>query len=297
MRFLILDTETTGFVPKVHRVMEVACMVMDDRVVRTEVEHLLSLPPGVEIPVAIQRLTHIAPEDLVGKPTFAEILPELQKLLTPETILVGQNIPFDLGMLRGEGWDLTEHPWIDTSMLASIVFPELESYSLGFVSDVLGLTHTPRHRALGDVRATSELLLRCIDRLESLSVDRVAELRTIAARGPEGYRRFFEGLNARGTDLPSWLHPSQESTRRAAEPIKLMPPTEGGVHLVEESLNGGVTEGVLHGMPEHTWLAVKNIEAMTERLSIPHDVVILVPPEFLLSARRRDALQIGRAHV
>jgi DNA polymerase III subunit epsilon len=112
LRFLVLDTETTGFVPKTHHVIEYACIVMENGVVTETVDELLALPEWETIPETIQQLTQISPEDLAGKPTFADILPRLSSLLTEETILVGQNIPFDLGMLAGEGWNIKEHPWL-----------------------------------------------------------------------------------------------------------------------------------------------------------------------------------------
>jgi DNA polymerase III epsilon subunit-like protein len=56
-------------------------------------------------------------------------------------------------------------------MLAPIVFPELKSYSLGFVSDALKLPHEPKHRALGDVRATAMLLAACFERFTMLPAE------------------------------------------------------------------------------------------------------------------------------
>ena len=48
--------------------------------------------------------------------------PDIQSMMTPETIIVGQNIcPFDVGMIKGEGLDLdySAHRYFDA---ASIVF-------------------------------------------------------------------------------------------------------------------------------------------------------------------------------
>lgn len=296
---LILDTETTGFVPKIHRVMEFACIrtkqsgSADPRKEGSKdprgqeiFETLLSLPPDSEIPSAIQILTQIKPEDLIGKPTFHDILPRLQAMLTPETVIVGQNVQFDLKMLRGEGWDLIDHPWIDTSMLASIVYPELESYSLGYMSTVLKLNHTPKHRALGDVRATAELLGKCIERLEMLSEDDLKILQDIAERGPESYRRLFAALKSSNSKTrPEWLEGARVRHRRGSDKqsIGLDPAGDEDVRLIAEPLDPQFVPSLIASAKDRTWIAVKNIEAILRRVEIPEAVTVLHPPELLLS--------------
>lgn len=289
---VVLDTETTGFLPKVHRVMEYACNVVEGGKVTEEFDQLFSLPDGSEIPQAVQVLTHIYPEDLVDKPTFEETLPKIKKLCPKDCIIVGQNVGFDIGMLRGEGWDLTELPWIDTSMLASIVFPELSSYSLGHLSKELKLNHDPPHRALGDVRATLELLSRCVERLESLPAKDGKVIQELAARGPKGYQEFFAALTFAGKSAPKWLSTEQKKSKKKCEPIGAdWPlPKKGTVQLIEEPLDPGFIPSVIAGLSGVRWLAVKNIEAMAERCECPKDVTILCPPEFVLSSAAKERL-------
>lgn len=299
LTFLVLDTETTGFVPKTHRVMEFACVKVESGEIVAEVDQLLSISETNDIPLAIQRLTHITPEDLTGKPTFMELLPTLESLLTPETIIVGQNVQFDLGMLRGEGWDLTERPWIDTSMLASLVFPELQSYSLGFMSDALGLDHTPRHRALGDVRATLQLLQKCADRLLDLPEKELSILRSIAKKAPTAYRQFFSALPpSRATSAPQWLtshikasplDADQKGSGFESREIRPADPITA-VFLEEEPLNPEFVGERMQSLQPHEWFAVKNIESTLRRYDVPLSVTVLYPPEFLLSEEKAEAL-------
>lgn len=299
LSFLVLDTETTGFVPKTHRVIEFACVKIEGGKKTAEVDQLLSISATNDIPLAIQRLTHITPQDLTGKPTFAELLPSLESLLSPETIIVGQNVQFDLGMLKGEGWDLTERPWIDTSMLASLVFPELQSYSLGFMSDALGLDHTPRHRALGDVRATLQLLEKCAGRLSELPETSLEKLRSIAGRAPTAYRTFFEALpRSVAVAVPSWLasHTRKSSALAplpqagfTAREIRVSEPMTS-VSLQEEPLNPEFLAERIQSLLPHEWFAVKNVESAVRRYDIPPSVTVLYPPEFLLSEEKAKAL-------
>ncbi len=298
LSLLILDTETTGFVPKTHRVIEYACVTLKDGKVENEYEQLLSLPEGQEIPAVVQVLTRIRQADLSGKPTFESILPTIKAMLTPDTIVVGQNVKFDVAMLRGEGWDLSEHPWIDTAMLASIVYPELKSYSLGYMSDVLGLTHTPKHRALGDVRATMQLLELCVERLESLSEKDLEALQALAKKGPESYRRLFSSLRSAGKKTrPKWLtlskHSSPEESDKSIPATELKSINKNTIELVQESLCSATLESVIAGAKNPTSprlrgtggaiIAVKNLDAALRRVELPDSVVVLPQPEMLLS--------------
>ncbi len=291
IRLLVLDTETTGFVPKVHRVMEYASAIIEDGKLVHEYEQLLELPDGAEIPEAVQVLTRIYPEDLLGKPTFADILPKIEEMLTPDTVIVGQNVKFDLGMLRGEGLDLTERPWIDTAMLASIVFPELSSYSLGYVSKALTLDHTPPHRALGDVRATVQFLAACWERLRELPAEDIAAIKDLAARGPEGYMRLFSMLESTKKTRPSWLK-APHTPPATTTGVFVNPPPEGTVQLLEEPVDAAFISSVLAGLSGTTWCAVKNIEAAVGRHAETQDLTVLYPPEFLVSeASKKEFLR------
>jgi len=289
LRFVVLDTETTGFVPKTHRVMEIAAVAIENGKIVEEFESLLSLPPGADIPIAVQILTKITPEDLKGKPTFDEVLPKLKKMVTKDTILVGQNLAFDASMLRGEGWDIADRASIDTAMLASLVFPELPSVSLGFVSEVLKLNHSPKHRALGDVRATAELLMKCVERLEELPKKTMDEMKVIAAKASEGYRRFFESLEGKGKKSPAWLSELSHARATKAEAIELSAPTEGAA-LVEEPLTADATAGIIAGLKGNMWFAVKNVDALLRTWQVPKNVHVVVDPERRIDAKKKSAL-------
>lgn len=280
---LVLDTETTGFVPRVNRVIEFACMRVEKGNITDTYEQLIGIDG--EIPPHVEVLTQIQTADLQGKPRFENMLPTIEKFLTPDTIIVGQNIGFDLRMLKGEGWDLTAHPWIDTSMLASIVFPELHSYSLGYLSTVLTLNHEPRHRALGDVRATLELLEKCCERLGELPPAALEELQQFAKRGPQGYREFFTALTSTGKKKPVWLKRERKPTYALPKekPMALSDIRLGTVELLEESLDPHCLGAVIRALQEKKGahvVAVKNLEATIRRFDLK-DIAIIYPPEFL----------------
>ncbi len=281
---VVLDTETTGFVPRTHRVIEYACVALSEGKPVSEYEQLLSIP--ADIPPHVQVITNIRNEDLVGKPAFADIHAKIAAMVTPETLVVGQNVRFDIGMLKGEGWDLSAQPWIDTSMLASLVFPELASYSLGYLSEVLKLNHEPKHRALGDVHATVELLAKCWERLCQLPAASRAQLQSIAMRSPAGYRMLFAALEgeATGKAKPTWLKRgiTRDTATRPADAV----PSEaekGSVCLLEEDLDPHFVLRCLQpAKGKRRWVAVKNLEAWVRRFGTPSGSCVLFPPELVL---------------
>lgn len=279
--FTVLDTETTGFVPRVHHVMEFACMRAEKGKVVEEYEDLLSVPD--EIPPHVQALTRIRPADIAGKPVIGDRKAAIEKAIGAHTLIVGQNIQFDIGMLKGEGIDLSGRANIDTSMLASLVYPEFPSYSLGYVSQVLKLNHEPVHRALGDVRATLELLGACWERMCSLPKKQLDDLRDVLSRASAGYRLLAEALPEKGGSLKLTM-PGPEHCAECSQKHALIPPKKGSVAFQEEDLHPAFLHRVLRDATEgkgRTFVAVKNIEALLRRCMMPDGVSVLFPP-FLL---------------
>lgn len=294
LRAIILDTETTGFVPKTHRIIELAWVLVEDGRVVREFESLLSIPDP--IPPMVEVLTHIATEDLQGKPTFADVVGELQAALTPETIVIGQNIPFDISMVKGEGLDLSGYPTFDTAMLASLAFPEARSFSLSYLSRILGLPHEPVHRALGDVRATTALLEACWQRFSELSDEQLTAMRTLFMKSSPGYQALAAVLPAKGTTkAPAWLKVERgRPTERSTEAIDLALPAVGSVVIREQTV-GADSIGQLLSTPlgkkeKRRIIAVKNLESTLRQVVLPKDAAAIYPAQFLLESAAKDRL-------
>ena len=226
--FVVLDTETTGLLPHVHRVIECAVTRFENGEKVAEYDSLYRIEG--EIPPHVQALTHIRPGDLAGKPAFREEAQRLQSLLAG-AVVIGHNIPFDLSMIAGEGIELENPSWIDTAMMASLLFPELESWSLSYLSTVLQLSHEPKHRALGDVHATAALLMKEWERLSEFTPALLREVQHIAERGPEGYALLFSSAKAKGKRRPIWL-PTKPLPPPPLPPLLL----RSGIHLSLYSL-------------------------------------------------------------
>lgn len=292
---VVLDTETTGFIPKVNRVIEYAHVVYRDGKEVDTYEELYNIP--AEIPGVVQIITRIKPDHLEGKRTFDDARDEIVKRMGEDTIIVGQNVSFDIRMLGGEGIDLKDRPWIDTSMLASLVFPELESYSLGYMSSVLNLNHEPVHRAMGDVHATLEMLSKCWERLLELPQEMVLDIKATMSKSSPGYRILFDALpTGEATEKPEWMTmPTPKKVPPSMRKITLNKPEVGTVDMIEEPLDPAFLQTVLNAAAADTstvhWIAVKNLTATAKRLHIPEGVRVLQPPFLLLDKAETEELR------
>ena len=295
LSFTVLDTETTGFLPKVNRIIEYAHVRYNSGTEEDRYEQLISIPG--DIPSVVQIITRIRDDALEGKPSMDDVRAEIEKRIGTDTIIVGQNIQFDIKMLKGEGIDLTDRPTLDTSMLASLVFPELESYSLGYISTVLNLNHAPVHRALGDVQATLELLAACWERLLELPQDMVMDLKATMSKSSPGYKMLFDALpTSEVKNKPAWLTlDTKYAIRNTQYAIPLHKPQVGIADMIEEPIDPGFLQSVIDAAAADTstvhWIAVKNLTAIQKRLSLSDNIRVLQPPFLMLDKTAEQQLR------
>ncbi|WP_420098984.1 PolC-type DNA polymerase III [Corynebacterium sp.] len=160
---VVIDCETTGLDPADARIIEIAALRVHDGV-PVETFHTL-VDPGVPLPREITALTGISPQQLVGKPSFADIVGDVTGFLGERTV-VGHNVEFDISFINAE----VRRSGSPTPPVVPTVVCTAESarrliprdrvgrYRLATLADVLGLAHRPSHRAVDDVLATADLL-------------------------------------------------------------------------------------------------------------------------------------------
>ncbi len=99
---------------------------------------------------------------------MAEVLPRFRAFLG-DAVLVGHNLPFDVGFLDAEaarlGLEPMGNPALCTLRLARRILKGHRSKGLGAVADHYGIAIVGRHRALGDAEATAQVLGRFIAHL------------------------------------------------------------------------------------------------------------------------------------
>lgn len=164
--FAAFDTETTGLIAGVDKVVEVAAVVFRGGEVIAEHQQLVD--PLVPIPAQVQAINNISDQMVRGQPTIEQALPGLLDFLG-RGVPVAHNAVFDVGFLvpaiRRTGAEAPPQPILDTRGLARAAYPGRQSYSLERLCRELGIRSArpggEAHRALADAYACMALFLEC----------------------------------------------------------------------------------------------------------------------------------------
>ena len=161
MRWIILDTETTGPTPA-DKICEIAWAEVDAGINVIDLVHSLIDP---EIPVSasasgVHGLTNV---ELASEPTIEEFFTIVKpNAFDGDIFLVAHNSSFDVRYVG---------PWIPnlagqlcTLRLARRVFPEVENHKLSTLKFALDLDRGTSHRADGDVMTTLSLLRKIAEK-------------------------------------------------------------------------------------------------------------------------------------
>ena len=204
--FVIVDLETTGGSPMDSQITEIGAVKVRGGEILGEFQTLVD--PGSTIPPFITVLTGITDAMVIGAPKIGEAFFALMEFFgsAEETVLVAHNAPFDIGFLKAAAAKL-EIPWpnfqvVDTARIAryAIARDEVPNFKLASLAQFFGAQTTPEHRALADARATADVLHGILERLGSMGVRTIEDLRTFTNRVTDAQRRkrhFAEGLPAK----------------------------------------------------------------------------------------------------
>ena len=130
-RLITLDTETTGLNAKGgDRIIEIGCVALDGRVMKSTKENHLQIfiNPEREVPEDAVAIHGITTEFLNDKPKFAEIADEFLDFVRDSTLVI-HNAAFDTGFLNmeleriGKGQIEDYCDVIDTVKLAKKLLP------------------------------------------------------------------------------------------------------------------------------------------------------------------------------
>ena len=202
--FVVVDLETTGGPPGADAITEIGAVRVRGGAVESEMSTLVN--PGRAIPAQITVLTGITNAMVVGAPPVGEALADFlawARLDGESTVLVAHNARFDVGHLRGAaralglGW--SEPTVLDTLGLARRAWSraEVPDHKLGTLAALVGSPIRPAHRALGDARATVDVLHAALEVLAPLGVTHLEDLATAADPVPARRRaksRLADGL-------------------------------------------------------------------------------------------------------
>jgi DNA polymerase III epsilon subunit-like protein len=194
-KLLVLDTETGGVDPDRHSLLSIGAVVWEDGRQGAELEVLVAEPDFIVTARAmeinrIDLVAHsrqaVAPADALAILTRFVVDQFRQELASGEkVVLAGHNIGFDVGFLkrlfRAAGSDfeaLFSHRSLDTASvlrflsLAGMVPEAAAASNEAFRYLKIEISEADRHTALGDARATAELLTRLVELMRGAGVTR-----------------------------------------------------------------------------------------------------------------------------
>jgi ATP-dependent DNA helicase DinG len=166
----VFDTETTGLTlhPGAHlnkqpRIIEFGCAILsakDGSVVETA---NILIHPGVEVSAEITKITGITNEDLVGAPSFAEVLPQIRRLFAQCAGVTAHNLPFDKALMFFElaRLEVEDFPWPEKETCTVGLYKELWGRNVKLTElyeAVTGAKLAQTHRAIDDVMALVEII-------------------------------------------------------------------------------------------------------------------------------------------
>ena len=159
-KYIILDTETTG-TGEDDRIIQLGYIVLGSKDIEVYNEFCSSQTP---ISFGAMEVHGITPEMIENKPTCQETsaYKRLQELNSEENYMIIHNAPFDLDMLKKEGFDI-QMKVIDTLRVAKHIFEDEEAHRLQYFRYKMGLykdedkeaknlnIEVKAHDAIGDV--------------------------------------------------------------------------------------------------------------------------------------------------
>ena len=176
--FVIVDLETTGWVPEEATITEIGAVLVCGGRVRAQFSSLVN--PGGAIPESVAALTGISDAMVAAAPPLAGVLADFLAFARG-CVLAAHNAPFDVAFLTAacKTCDLTwpDFRVLDTVELAHRVLREQEvaDCKLSTLAAYFGARTKPRHRALPDAMATADVLSALLRRLAATGVSTLAE--------------------------------------------------------------------------------------------------------------------------
>ena len=180
-----LDLETTSLDVAEGRIVQIGAVAMRGPVVLGEPRIDTRVAPGIPIPAASTGIHGIADADVVDAPRMPDLFGPLAEVLAGR-VVIGQNIRFDLAVLRHEavraGVAWRDPPALDVAHLAGALDRSLVDLGLDSLANRFGVTIEARHDALGDSLAAAGIFAALVPRLREADVRTLGEAQALAAR-------------------------------------------------------------------------------------------------------------------
>ena len=202
-----LDLETTGLDVAQARVVQIGAVTMRGPVVLDAPRIDTRVNPGIPISEESSRIHRLTDADVADAPRFCELFEPLVEALAGR-VVIGQNIRFDLAVLRHEaaraGVPWSDPPVLDVAHLAGALDRGLVDLSLESLAKRFDVAIEARHDALGDSLAAAWIFTALVPRLREADVRTLGEAEAFAARCTDQVHREVEaGWHAMPQSAPS----------------------------------------------------------------------------------------------
>ena len=166
MRYIVLDTETTGLDPDDgHKIIEIGCIEVINRKVTDNTFHKY-INPLREIDIEASKVHGLTASNLSDKPLFNDIYDEFVSYISSSPLII-HNAPFDMGFLKKEFSCLERknsfinNEIIDSLKLARKISPGKKN-TLDALCDRYSVDNSDRnfHGALLDARLLAHVYLK-----------------------------------------------------------------------------------------------------------------------------------------
>lgn len=166
---IVLDTETTGLSIEKDRIVEIACIELDDHLPTKNLFHTFLNPEGVRVSEDAFEIHGYSNEFLNDKPKFKEIAMDFIQFIEGKKIII-HNADFDLNFLNKELRSLNleiinKQNVIDSLTLAREKFPGATAKNLTSLCKKFKIDTSSRekHSALLDCKLLSKVYIELID--------------------------------------------------------------------------------------------------------------------------------------
>ena len=166
MRYIVLDTETTGLDPDDgHKIIEIGCIEIINRKITDNTFHKY-INPLREIDIEASKVHGLTASNLSDKPLFNDIYDEFVSYISDSPLII-HNAPFDVGFLKKEfnylerKTGFINNEIIDSLKLARKISPGKKN-TLDALCDRYSVDNSDRnfHGALLDARLLAHVYLK-----------------------------------------------------------------------------------------------------------------------------------------
>ncbi|BCJ85225.1 exonuclease domain-containing protein [Effusibacillus dendaii] len=181
-RFVVVDTETTGFNPSFDVLISIGAVEMHgDRIELGNPYHSLIRPEFDRfIPAVVTKLTGITNEQAAAAPDIKLVLQQFLEY-AKDGVLVMHHASHDIRFLNAALWRFSRahltHRILDTHDVAKWLHPRWNQYGLDDLLQTYQIPVLGRHTALGDAKMTAELWKRLLTESIAKGIETFGELR------------------------------------------------------------------------------------------------------------------------